>query len=62
MTRELSALRRRTWNEYSEARSETVHFIGERAEGRRGLCAIYIRAVVRIPPREGTPGQQKVTA
>ena len=46
----------------SEARLKPMHFIGDRTDGQRDLCVIYIRTVVTIPPREKAPGAARMVA
>ena len=40
----------------------TMHFIGDRADGQRDLCVIYIRTVVTTPPREEAPRAARMVA
>lgn len=57
---EVSSAGRKASRETQRPDLNTMHFIGDRTDGQRDLCVIYIRTVVTTEPREEAPRAAKM--
>ena len=59
---DVSSAGRKTSRETQRPDLNTMHFTGDRTDGQRDLCVIYIRTVVTTAPREEAPRAAKMVA